>query len=328
MRVAALDAFFAERKRGARPFAREILGVRHKLAHADALAGSTLDRFGKAVDDLFKTEEQHHEEALMWRFDPGQNDDPYTFTARDVFDRHVMKGTDFMTAVDSAASGFVRDLQGLEAHLLVDLRADLPDVKLDAGRPAVVAADRSAAWSGGNAAVADALSAARTDLGVTIAQESIAFVVGNKLGSMVSSGTTGLRNALINFSIGRDVNDALGTARAATGYDAEADVARRVVQASDGLRNRLVEGDARAVKAHLALRNWRRGHPDPAVRTACRKATDVIEHSGGLGLKQSLRAMYDRRAEARRAALSRLILGSDAEAAPWLPGRFLRAIGL
>ena len=114
VRVAALDAFFAERKRGARPFAREILGLRHKLAHADALAGSALDRFGKAVDDLFKTEEQRHEEALMWRFDPGQNDDPYTFTARDVFDRHVMKGTDFMTAVDSAASGFVRDLQGLE----------------------------------------------------------------------------------------------------------------------------------------------------------------------------------------------------------------------
>ena len=178
-----------------------------------------------------------------------------------------------------------------------------------------MAADRSVAWSGGDAAVADALSAARTDLGVTIAQESIAFVVGNKVGSMVSSGTTGLRNALINFSIG------IGTSMMLWEPPGQPPAMTRKQTSPGGSCRRLTvsaTGWSRGMRGrsrrNLALRDWRRGHPDPAVRTACRKATDVIEHSGGLGLKRSLRAMYDRRAEVRRAALSRLILGSDAEA--------------
>jgi hypothetical protein len=251
----------------------------------------------------------------MWRFDPGENDDPYTIEARHVFDRRVMKGTDFMAATDSAATGFIRDLQSLEARLLVDLRADLADVDLDEGRLAPVVAERSAGWSAVDAALADTLSVARTDLGVTIAEQSVSFVVGNKVGGVLAGGATnGLWKLVLNLTGNLAADEVLGSVKQQTGYNAEADVAKRVVRALDNLRNRLVEGDARAVKAHLSLRDWRRGHPDRAVRTACREATDAIEHSGALGLKQSLRAMYYRRAESRRAALSRLILGSDAGA--------------
>jgi hypothetical protein len=309
-RVAQLDAFFAERKRGARPFAEEILGVWHKLAHADALAGRGIAQAGKAISGLFKTEEELRRDELAWPL-PGESDDPYTYKTWLVFERLVMKGTDFKAATESAATAFVRDLQGLEARLLVDLRADLADDEL--GRPAPAATDHSVGVVAVDAALADVLSVARTDLGVTIAQESLSFVVGNKVGDVFARGATaGLGKLALNITGNLAVDQALGKARERAGYDAEADVAARVVRTLDGIRNRLVEGDPQAVKAYQALRAWRRGHPDPAVRIVCREATDAIEHSGGLGLKQSLRAVHDRRAEVRRAALSRLILGSDA----------------
>ena len=262
--VAGINEFFTERKQGARPFATAVLGTEGKLQATGALA----EKAAGALGELFGSK-------------PSRVPDSFTLYVGRSFRQHVLDTEQLQKAIDGAVASYEAEVRRLEAKLLVDLRADLDDASLDiAGALHEIRAGNAVAGHG-NAMISKAIEAAVGDYSATIVKFAVSMVISNAVSDRLTrDGDSTLEKLGINFAVGVGVDKALDEALARGGYDPEGDLAARITSSLDQMRFRLIEGDPQAVKAYLALRGWRRTHPDAIVRTACRKATDAIEHSG------------------------------------------------
>ena len=110
--------------------------VRTRLSEADGQCEAAIDARLTPVADLFargrKNSGRFAEEALSWSgkwnlivgaFDGTSH---RVFLA-EAFDRHVFSASELQEAVEGALRGFLTDVEGYEAEMLVKLRADLAD---------------------------------------------------------------------------------------------------------------------------------------------------------------------------------------------------------
>ena len=300
--LARIDEFFAARKEGARPFAAAVLGTEGKLQ----AAGAAVEGAVKVLDELFGSK-------------PARGPDSFTLYVGRSFRQHVLDTGELQKAIDDSVAAYRGELQRLEGKLLVDLRADLDDTGLDfAGAlPGVRAND--AVGNQGNAMIAEAVKDAAGDFSAMIVKFAVSTAIGNAVSDRLTrKEDSGLKKLGVNLAVGAAVDGAIDAGLAQAGYDPERDLSAKVTASLDRMRARLVDGDPRAVEAYLYLRLNRLLYIDPAVHAACRRATDAIEGSGDLGLRQTLLVVHDRRVEARRAGLYRLILGTDPAVQPSL----------
>jgi hypothetical protein len=309
--VAKLDVFFGERKRGARPFAEEILGLGAKVEHGAMVADQAIANAARSLKELLLGKDEEDQDDFP------DMEDAYTVNAQQMFERHVCDPLQVQRAVQSSIAGYLGELKALESRVLVDLRADLDDSGLtfDAGDASQLGLRAAIEATAG--ALSDVLGTARTDLGVVAAREGVSWVAGNKLGDALAQGTElFIGKLVINGVAGMGLDKMLGSGIEQTGYDPETEVSLRAAKAVDAMRNQLVDGQPEAMRAFQSLRRWRDGYPDSAVRRACGEAIEAIERRGALGLRPWLRLVHEQRVAARRTALFRLVTGKEVHRPP------------
>ena len=294
--LARINAFFAERKQGARPFAAAVLSTEGKLQATSAL----VEGAASALGELFGNK-------------PSRGPDSFALYARRAFRQHVLDTEQLEKVINAAVAGYGAEVQRLDAKQLVDLRADLDDAGLDlAGALPEIRAGNMVAGHG-HVIVSQAIDACANDYCASIVKFAVSMVIGNAISDrFTQDDDSNARKLAINLGVGAGVDKALDETLARAGYDPEGELAAKVTASLERMRVRLVDGDPQAVKAYDYMRSWQWTWPDTDVATACNRASDAIERSGELGLRRSLQAMYDRRAEARRRAFLRFIFGPPA----------------
>jgi hypothetical protein len=259
-RLATLDGFFGERKKGALAFAKEMLGTQAKLEVAATVALIPLE----CIDEMLSGRKS------------GPNRIERFATAS--FRRHVLEPGQMREAVDLAVAGYEGDVRAIEGRLLVDLQVDLGDGELGSGREAISIPP----------AVIDQNFRGLINRAVDTATLDSLVSIGGFVASMWASDkmTNGLlgddTHPAVRFgadvAIGAGVDKALDGALTQAGYGPEAEIVGRVSRSLDAIQAGTVEGES--------------------------------------GLRQALRAMHERLAEARREAVHRAIYGAASPPSP------------
>ena len=293
-RLATLDAFFGERKKGALAFAREMLGTEAKLEVAASVALIPLE----CLDELLSGKES------------GPNRIERFATAN--FRRHVLEPGQMRKAVDQAVSGYEGDVREIEGRLLVDLRLDLGDGEMGSARndhSIVEGSDIDQDFRG--------LINRTVDTGCLDALYSIGGFVASMWASdkladgLVGSSAHPAVRFGANVVIGDQIDNVLDGAMTKAGYDPEAEIVGRVSRSLDAIRAGIVEDDPSVVERYSPLRAYRDRYPDLTVRTACRDAATVMERAANIGLRRRMLAEQAERSLLRKAAVHKSIFGPD-----------------
>jgi hypothetical protein len=206
---------------------------------------------------------------------------------RESFARHLFRGEDLKTLLDNAVEGFEAELDGLDARLLVELRADLPDSDLAAlGIQPAFASDESLRAEFKRLRE-EVTRLTNRDVAVVAGREAVNWTAGGLLTATalrmaVSSGLIkdasffSARSMTIVLIVGFALDTVLRWIIHEAGYDPEKEVVEQVHKLFNRLTKLLVEGD-------------------PDGKTP--------------GLRAGLLELYGRRARLREAALKKLIFG-------------------
>jgi hypothetical protein len=296
--LASVHDFLARRKPGSRAFAGAVLGLRGKW-------------------ELVKNQ-------------VSGGDGEYAAFLQGAFSEHLFRGEDLEQAVAAAARAYLSELDGIEASLLVRLRADLADgVQPPAGLPAgsdevfrsryrelagrveqdlrtdlaYVAGREALSWT----LLPELVNAVTRRIVTALAVRagfSSAGLAASTTFSAVTFGASLVAFFVLDYVIDRIVK--------AAGYDAEEKVAGRVAQALDDLGRILTDGDPEARATLAKLQAMQQTDPDPEVRAACVEAVQSIEAGARLfGLRGELTKIAAARASVRKEALRRLIHESE-----------------
>lgn len=315
--LAPIDAVFADAKKGVRPFVDAVFDLEGRLNYGGQLLEEGAGFAARFINDV-SVEVFGGEKVFDYT---GPSGDRFADYVREQFDKRVLDPATLRRAAASAVAGYGGELEAIEGKLLVDLRADLPDgqvdttdllpkLKLDA--PELVSLEGT---------MGEIMAAAGTDFGVAVAK----IIVGEILGDLVAGQITDAKDTsgqklAISASVGMLTGKLLDFGMESAGYTPQQKLAARVDLALDRMRSLLIEGDASAVKNYLTLGRYRDAHPDPSVRDACRRATELMEQRCHLGLRRSLESLERKRAEQRRTALYRHITGESTPPLPALGG--------
>lgn len=300
-RIAKLDEFFAERKEGARPFAESVLSLEGKARASSALAETVLGGLNEALGGK-----------------PVTGPDSFTIYVRQRFRQQVLDPAKVKQAVEDAVSGYLGDAAEIEARLLVSLKADIDDSALDLRGSLPDLRAEAAAGEQYDAVVGETLDAAAMDLVVSLGMYVVSNYISDKVTDRLApDGTRRDVKSVGNFILGMFVVDPiLGKVAEGAGYDPEGDVTAKTMAGLDRIRALVVGGDPDAVKLYTALFNYREGHPDGAVRDACRQAIEALEHSANLGLRIRLASLHNERCRRLTTALIAHIFGPEAARTP------------
>ncbi len=323
--VSQVQAFFAERRQGARVFAADLLSLEGKWAY---------------VRDYY---------------DPGS----HNRYIEDAFVRRIFNPDELRAIVDSAASGCIGKLQGRENRLLVDIRADLSDG--DPAAPGLLPAlqDEAAFRRQYEAMLESVMPVVSRDIGFSVTREAVSFV-GSEIAAQivaqiaqalavrlgVSGGIlgTGASSGTVTFGIGLVVgilvDMALDWAIREAGYDPEGAIAAKVEETLGRLESTILDGPSAAdfpdypsphpLTDEIArILIPARGAPEPsAEEEAVRREVAVKyfaardrwflakaahEDPGSLGLRNRLNRLSEARARLRETALRTLILEGGAK---------------
>lgn len=301
--LGTIAAFLAERKPGTRAFAERMLSLRGKWELVKAQVATDSDQeYARFLDESFA--------ELVFRAD------------------------DLRQVVETAIRGYLAELEGIEANLLVRLRADLSEDELPL--QAVIPALRSdEALSRHYCELAGRLTRdLHTDLAFVAGRELVVWeattvateltmkagaAVAARLGVSAGIIAVGAASTWTTLGVGLVVaivvDAVINQIIKAAGYDAEERVAERVGQTLDDLGRTITEGDAE-VRASLArLKAMQTDDPDAEVRAACQQAIARIEAGSQIyGLRAELSKIAAARASLRKEALRRLI--HDTEVTP------------
>lgn len=314
--------FFAERRKGARPFAADVLSLGGKW------------------------------EFVKGQFDPGGHER----YLEECFQRHLFRPDELKAVIESAIARYVSEVQGRENQLLVDIRADLSDGELT-GPAYVPALDSEAEFRRQyEAMLEEILPIVGQDVGATVTREMVSFV-GSEIAAQIVAeiGTSlavrlgisggvlgaGAYSGTVTFGIGLVagilVDMALDWIIRQAGYDPEGEIAARVEATLARLESLVLDGPTAADFADydpdarpLADPKFRallvpRCEPGPedetlgklflefrAIQARTELARAAHEAPGTLGLRNQLRRLDEGRSKLREAALRRLILEGGA----------------
>jgi hypothetical protein len=294
--LAQIDAFFASRRGGARPFAAAVLSLGGKW------------RFIKS--HLPFADEQCHARFLQ-----------------EQLAEHLLRPEELPKLLEGCVAGYLIRVRAMENQLLVQIRADLSESDLRAYDviPALQSTQQFASQF--QQLQGELTLMVGRDLNLTLSKE-VAVLVGGEVAAQValrvglavaerfgvSAGIlgAGAASGWATFGLGLVVAIGLdftvdGLLHLA-GHDPEGQVAAKVEETLWRLQRLIVAGDPEAVLSYQKLRNMEAAHASGQVRLAAREAADAIERSGNLGLRHELQRLHELRARVRRAALEQLIL--------------------
>lgn len=295
---AAINDFFAECKKGARPFAEAVLGTEGKLQAAGGIVEEVAGEVGK-----------------LFGYTPEPGPDSFTVYVERCYRQHVLDREQLQKEINRAIAGYAGMVREMEAKLLVDLGADLdftsslPEIEIG-----------TATGGQSYAIVSEALHTAGDDLLASILRQTVSWIAGNAVGDQFTSkDATGLQKLGVGIIAGIEVDRGLDAAIAQAGYDPEGALTAKVTASLDRMSKLLVDGDARARKRYDSLCAFRYGYPDETIRAACREAVAIMEHGANIGLRRRLLAHHAERSRLREDALRKLVFGPGVPPADTAP---------
>jgi hypothetical protein len=228
--AARVKAFFAERKRGARPFSDEVLSFWGKLEFVKSLL-------------------------------PIAEDGSYQRFLHETFSRHLFKGDDLTSLIEACVEGYSSELVGIENQTLMNIRADLGESDLastdilpslasdDAFRQSYAhmveqvlpVINRDMAMTGGREATTFIMS----DIAANIALR-IGTVIAARLGVSAGILETGAASSVATFGLGAVaafvLDKIIDWVLEQSGYDPAADITAKVCASLDEIETLLLEG--------------------------------------------------------------------------------------
>jgi len=262
---------------------------------------------------------------------PSAEDDVHLRYLHEQFERSVFSTAALKQTVESTVGGYLSRVQGLEAQLLVDVRADLADASTAAPGTPRLATDDAQLQADFERLLQRVAGDVSQDVGVGVSLTTASLVGGEvaahvavrvatavaaRLGTSAGILGVGAASSWGTFGLGLvaavAVDVALNKAVKAAGYDPVEAVAARVNAVLDQVQTMLIDGEPEAAATYAKLLNMAETDDDPEVRAACRRAALAIERSGKLGLRRELMEMHKARAAVRRAALRQFIWEDEA----------------
>lgn len=292
-----LREFFAQAKRGSRPFAGELLGLKGKwLLVKSKFTGS---------------QRNEHADFLVAKFG-----------------EYILKGEDVEKALKAVVEAHLSQLDGMDNQLLVDVRADIEGLRPDAAL-AISAVQTEAAFRDAFRTSRDHVTPLlQKDLPRFVAQEIVSYAggeiaaklavrvaagiatrMGISAGILSSGAVAGVGTFGLSIVAGLVVDAIIDKMLKQTGHDPEGQIAQRVNAALDGLRDSLIDGHPEALGVYATAKKIVQETNSVELGREADATIDVIEASGALGLKRDLRLYTEARCRQRRAALEFLIRG-------------------
>jgi hypothetical protein len=296
-----IEAFFAEHRDGARPFARAVLGFRGKWKYVKSrrILGGDAEDHRAFLDEKFR--------------------------------EHVFDPADLQHVSRSSIAAYLRETQGIENKLLVTVRTDIGELDADVGSMVLGLnnADQFAAAYQQilNGLVDDVAGGVRGDVGQFVGSlvaaeiteqlvarlgRAIATRLGVSAGVLGAGASGGAASAGVTIGLAIVIDMGIEWIMRLSGADAATKVTARVEDSLDGLRDFILDGDAAAVEAYHKIRARRDTFPTEAGRRKIDRALDDIEASGELGLRRMLFKLHQERSRLREQAIKKLILEGDA----------------
>ena len=313
-----------------------------RIEAADRQAVKEIEESLKLIERFFEQRKQGNKafaEALLslkgkWELVrsklPGGDPDAHYQFLRQQFEKCLFQNKDVEDILMAAVAAHLSSLDGIDNQLLVNLRADIGEMRPDAAL-AISAVQSDFAFNEGYRAARIAIMPVlERDLRVSVATEvfsqvaseiatRIAIRVGaaiaTKMGISVGILSTGAAASIstlgLSIVVGIVVDAIVDKIIREAGYDPEGEIAKRIGVALDDVRSSLIDGHPEAVGVHREATKLLQSSGFSEVREEAGKTLDVLERSGALGLKRELVTYTKARCEQRRAALKQLILGKS-----------------
>ena len=296
-----VEAFFAERKAMARPFAGKLLRLYGKYLATLGIA----EQAGDAVTDFFGLGRFHSPN--------GEPDSLHRYVGRNLWEE-VIDLDELSGLLNAAAKDYVRRLKELEAKLFVEAGVDVTEAALRWPRYPLNTKSTQNSEAPFLSAAADIAGICRSDLAVTLGRGAVSWVAGDWLGDQyILEGDSLLRKLGAGIGAGQVVDGAVGTVVGLTGYSAEQAIATRVEQALEEVRQRVIDGDPEDAHRYRIFHYYATHHPDPEVNDACRAVLDAMRRSNryNLGLRVEMENLHVARFIDRLTVFHDLIFGAD-----------------
>ena len=238
----SLDQFFAEKKRGTRPFADDVLGWASK--------------WRLIADNVPFSSGGRHEKYI-----------------RERFEFHIFKPSDLEAAVKQVVSSYLRHVRSIESKMLVDLRADGAEFP---SAFALSAIDEHQLEASFDAALARATQATGSDLRDDLAAGIVTFIAGEVLahvavrlgvsaGILAAGGATGWATLGVGFVVGLIVDQTVVWVWD-WWADPKGNLATDLDKKLDDIHRLIIEGDEEVVGLRARLQQT--GRERIAVRRA------------------------------------------------------------
>jgi hypothetical protein len=293
-RMADLRSFFEERKSGTRRFAQSMLGIEGKVMVS-----------GLAMQELLDAASGNSNKPSVLRKYVG-----------DHFRSDVLDPATIKREVDRAVSGFLGDLAGIEARLLVRLKADIGDGELSIPRslPNMEGVGKRQY----DAMIGSTIDAALADIGVSLGMFVASNYVSGKIVDKAAPKEASKGGKfLVNLIVGIAVDKLLEEAAKGAGYDPEKKLADGAADGIDRIRGAVIDGDPALARFYPTLKVLRRMHPEVAVREACEQADESVKRYANLGLHERLRGLRNDRYRRLWVVLTARIVGEEAAKSPF-----------
>ncbi len=295
-----IDEFFAERRGGAKAFAKSVVGWKGKWKYV-----RTRGVFGGDSDEHLKFLDER-------------------------FGEHVFTPNELTAVVQSSIADYVNAVQGVENKLLVQCRSDIEDID-----PAIGSVVGGLSGGGEFAAsyktILEGLAhetalGAATDAGQFVGSlvaaevtqqltirlgQAIATRLGVSAGVLGAGATGSALSAGATIGLAIVIDMGLDWVMSAAGADAESRITAKVEDSLDKLHDFIMDGDPTAVAAYHKIGARRENFPTAQGREKIEAALRRMEAKGDLGLRRMLMQVHQQRARLREAALRKLVLGDS-----------------
>jgi hypothetical protein len=295
-----VDEFFADRRMGAKAFAKSVVGWSGKWKYVKTrrVFGGDADKHLEFLDEKFR--------------------------------EHVFTPDELTAVVQSSISDYVNAVQGVENKLLVQCRSDIEDID-----PAIGSVVGGLSGGGEFAAsyktileglAHEAALGAATDAGQFVGSlvaaevtqqltirlgQAIATRLGVSAGVLGAGATGSALSAGATIGLAIVIDMGLDWVMSAAGADAESRITAKVEDSLDKLRDFIIDGDPTAVAAYHKIGARRGSFPTAQGREKIESALARMEAKGDLGLRRMLMQVHQQRARLREAALRQLVLGES-----------------
>ncbi|MDZ4821396.1 MAG: hypothetical protein SGJ20_20735 [Planctomycetota bacterium] len=299
--------FFEERRTGVRPFAEEVLSFNGKWQYIRGKLPTADDkRHMKFLDQSFS--------------------------------KHVFESAELRALLEASVTEYLTRLKAIENRLLLDCRADIQQLDIQASEVLLAMQTDATFAAEYQRMLASVVKEVAQDAKFGVSREVVSLIAGEiaavvavrvgvavatKLGVDAGILGAGAASSWATLGIGLAaaivIDVALEWAMKAAGHDPVDDVAKKVDETLGQLQTLLVDGDPAALQDYQTIKHMAENDTSEMVRDKSRQAVQVIENSGSLGLQFELQRIHTQRCILRDAALRKMILADDEQAATAKP---------